>query len=292
MKHIVSFSGGRTSAYLVHLMEQKRKDNGWEVEYVFMDTGAEHPKTYEFVRACVKYFNIKLTVLKTVINQEMGIGPNFKVCSFDSIGWDLSVFKDMTKKYGNPYIPGGNFCTDKLKTVTYKKYVKSKGLRDGDFKTWLGIRYDEPRRLKEKKNIKYLAEISTMEKMDIVGWWKEQPFDLEIDEHLGNCVFCIHKKPLKIALAQRDEPELAKEWNEMIHNSRKRSKESIPINIVYQNHQSMESIEGKFKEHTDNEIRTMLQSGKRYSVGSCSESCEIDFDQMDMFKEIDIKENK
>jgi hypothetical protein len=283
MKHIVSFSGGRTSAYLVHLMEQKRKNEGWDVEYVFMDTGAEHPKTYEFIKKCVDYFGIELTVLKTVINQEMGIGPTFKVCTLDSIGWDLSVFKEMTKKYGNPYIPGGNFCTDKLKTVTFNKYIKSKGLRDGGFKTWLGIRYDEPRRIKEKKNIKYLAEISTMEKMDIVGWWDQQDFDLDIDEHLGNCVFCIHKAPTKIALAQRDEPDLAVEWNKMIHNSR-RLKESIPINVVYQNHQSMESIAGTFKDHSDNEIRAMLRSGKRYAVGSCSESCEVFGGQIDMFE--------
>ncbi|AUR93167.1 phosphoadenosine phosphosulfate reductase family protein [Vibrio phage 1.184.A._10N.286.49.A5] len=44
MINVVSFSGGRTSAYLVHLMEQKRKLEGWDVRYLFMDTGAEHPR--------------------------------------------------------------------------------------------------------------------------------------------------------------------------------------------------------------------------------------------------------
>ena len=123
-KHIVSFSGGRTSAYLVHLMEQRRKKENIEVEYVFMDTGAEHPKTYEFIKKCVEYFDIDLTVLKTKINEEMGIGPTFEVHDLNSIGWDLSVFKKLTKKYGNPYNPGGGFCTDKLKTVTFNKYIK------------------------------------------------------------------------------------------------------------------------------------------------------------------------
>ncbi|EQC0334612.1 phosphoadenosine phosphosulfate reductase family protein, partial [Escherichia coli] len=36
--HVVSFSGGRTSAYLVHLMEEQRKA-GNNVCYIFMDTG-------------------------------------------------------------------------------------------------------------------------------------------------------------------------------------------------------------------------------------------------------------
>lgn len=43
MINVVSFSGGRTSAYLLWLMEQKRQA-GEDVYYVFMDTGAEHLK--------------------------------------------------------------------------------------------------------------------------------------------------------------------------------------------------------------------------------------------------------
>lgn len=37
MINVVSFSGGRTSAYLLWLMEQKRRA-GKDVHYVFMDT--------------------------------------------------------------------------------------------------------------------------------------------------------------------------------------------------------------------------------------------------------------
>jgi 3'-phosphoadenosine 5'-phosphosulfate sulfotransferase (PAPS reductase)/FAD synthetase len=35
-------------------MEQRRR-TGWPVQYIFMDTGAEHPKTYEFIRNIVKH---------------------------------------------------------------------------------------------------------------------------------------------------------------------------------------------------------------------------------------------
>lgn len=43
MINVVSFSGGRTSAYLLWLMEQKRQA-GEDVHYVFMDklAGAVH----------------------------------------------------------------------------------------------------------------------------------------------------------------------------------------------------------------------------------------------------------
>ena len=71
----------------------------------------------------------------------------------------------------------------------------------------------------------------------------------------------------------------------MTHNAR-RLKDSIPINIVYMNHQSMESISDSFSEHSRDDIHKMLISGKRFSLGSCTESCEVFGDQMDMFKEI------
>ena len=52
MKHVVSFSGGLTSAYLVHLKP--------DADYILMDTGAEHEKTYEFIKRVVKEWDINL----------------------------------------------------------------------------------------------------------------------------------------------------------------------------------------------------------------------------------------
>ena len=53
MKKIVSFSGGRTSAYLCKLISEKHND----VDYIFMDTGMEHEETYNFVRLVDEKFN-------------------------------------------------------------------------------------------------------------------------------------------------------------------------------------------------------------------------------------------
>ena len=145
MKHIVSFSGGRTSAYLVHLMEQRRKNEGLDVDYIFMDTGAEHPKTYEFIKKIVNYYNINLTVLNISVNPELGKGNGYSIHSVDSIGWDLSRFKALVDKYGNPYNPSGGYCTDQIKTQTYKRYLKD---IKTDVTSWIGIRIDEPSRLK------------------------------------------------------------------------------------------------------------------------------------------------
>jgi len=280
-KMICSFSGGRTSAYLVHLLEKKRISDGWDVEYVFMDTGAEHPKTYEFVRNVVEHYGIDLTVLKTKINKEMGVGPTYEVHSIDSIGWDLSIFNELTNKYGNPFNPGGGFCTDKLKTVTFQKYLKA---NHQDATTWIGIRVDEPRRLKSKKGIRYLAELSRMDKTDIMGWWKQMPFDLELQEHLGNCVFCIKKGVNKIALAIKDEPKLAKEWSQMLETSRDRSKDPEVSKLhIYRGKMSMDGI-AKFYADIDRDwLHNSMNHAKRFETGSCSDSCEAFGCQADLF---------
>ena len=63
---VVSFSGGRTSAYLVHLMEQRRL-SGEEVHYVYMDTGAEHKGTYEFIKKLAREMVSDDSAFATVI---------------------------------------------------------------------------------------------------------------------------------------------------------------------------------------------------------------------------------
>jgi hypothetical protein len=263
-------------------MEQKRKDNGWEVEYVFMDTGAEHPKTYEFIKKIVNYYNINLTVLNISVNPELGKGNGYSIHDVDSIGWDLSRFKALVDKYGNPYNPSGGYCTDQIKTQTYKRYLKD--IKE-DVTSWLGIRIDEPSRLKSRPNFKYLAELSQMDKDDIIGWWAEMPFDLEVPEFSGNCVFCIKKSPSRIALAQKESPELFEDWNNLIKSANPKER-AFPVDSIYRGKLSFEGIAELYKDHTQEQIKSTLRRSKRQDSGCGSESCEIDFDQMDMFKEV------
>ena len=145
----------------------------------------------------------------------------------------------------------------------------------------------EKRRLKSKKDIKYLAEISVMDKTDIIGWWGQQPFDLEIEEHLGNCVFCIKKGVNKVALAIKDEPEMAKEWAEMTKKSRVMgwNDDGAPITAMYRGKLDINGIAELYKDHDRNELHMSLRHAKRFESGGCSESCEVFSEQQDMFKE-------
>lgn len=270
---IVSFSGGRTSAFLVHLMEQRRKA-GEEVYYTFMDTGAEHPGTYQFIRDLVRNWGIPLVCMRVVVNPTLGQGNSYRIIPVEEIGPDLQPWRDICAKYGTPYL-GGPFCTRTLKTETFQRYCRDIFGKD-NYHTWIGLRADEPKRLKERVGVSYLADISEFEKQDVIDWWKEQPFDLGIPEHLGNCVFCIKKGINKIALAARDEPKLAAEFWQMITDQSVRivDRRQQENKIMYRENNSLESVIALFAEHSREEIALTIRNRGGFETGSCTESCE------------------
>ena len=123
MKNVVNFSGGRTSAYMVYLFEEKKKRDGISVEYIFCDTGAEHPKTYEFIKNVAKYFNIEITCLRPIIDLKKGIGIKHKVVNLNDCGQDLKPFKEKCEKYSTPAYMMPH-CSSQLKTDITNKYCR------------------------------------------------------------------------------------------------------------------------------------------------------------------------
>lgn len=330
---VVSFSGGRTSAYMVYLIEEMRKSGEWTapVEYVFMDTGAEHPKTYEFIRKCVAHFGIDLTCLQADFEQPIGKGHSYNRVSVSDLKHDMisGPFGRMMAKYGVPTVASA-WCTSRMKEETNDKYCEDK-YGKGNYSTWLGIRFDEPARLvglvayrklksaglsdlfisrcfadavqsdgllceselikeialrKKSEGLNYLASIIDDEKSDVIDFWSRMPFDLEIDEHLGNCVFCFKKSINKVALAARDEPELASHFIDAISKANNRLNEgsAIPKGVMFRSNNSLQSIIAKFELHSRDDIADTIRSMKRKDSGGCTESCEAFSCQLDMFE--------
>lgn len=264
MKNVISFSGGRTSAFMTLEVLKIHPD----AEVIFMDTGAEHPKTYEFIRNFSRVFGINITCLRVVPNAKMRKASTYKQLTVDEIGPDLIPWKRMLNKYGHPYV-GGAFCTDRMKTVPFTKYCDAR-YGKGNYDRWLGIRIDEPNRLGNRGDgFHYLADISDFEKQDIIEWWSQQPFDLGIQEHLGNCVFCIKKSLQKVALAAKDEPELAAEFWQMIQDEDKKEDK-----IMYRSNRSFGEVIALFEDVSRDELASRMHSMRQYDTGSCSESCE------------------
>lgn len=145
MKHVASLSGGRTSTGPLpkELIKKYGKDN---VDLLFCDTGAEDDDTYRFVRDAEKELGIKITCLKLVMPKEKGKGCDYKVCTTKDIKRDYFAWKQLSHKYGNPFVPGGKFCTNEMKTQIFKKYCNYK-YGAGNFYTWLGYRFEEGNRI-------------------------------------------------------------------------------------------------------------------------------------------------
>lgn len=266
--NVVSFSGGRTSAYLVYKMLElhDRKD----LDFVFMDTGAEHPKTYEFVKNVARHFDINVTALRTVVNPLKGKGCTYEVVDLDGCQHDLEPWRNMIVKYGLPYVIGA-FCTDRMKTTPFTKYCNDKYGKD-TYITWLGIRADEPHRLKKRKpNLNYLADISPYTKQNVLDFWAKMPFDLDVEEHNGNCLFCVKKGHGKVALAMRDNPEQYKQFSDLIAPYEKNKE-------MYRGSKTLHDIEVEFKSVPTDDLRIKVKTNKRAEAGECTESCEIAFD--------------
>ncbi len=288
--HVVSFSGGLSSAFLVHLMEQKRKLHGWNVHYVFMDTGAEHVETYNFIRKLVKYWGINLVCIRALVNPILGVGVTYREIGIDELKPDLQPWRDMVAKYGLPTINTPR-CTSRMKTDPHDKYCDER-FGKGNYHTWIGIRADEPARLKHycqtidmfddkapKQKIRYLAELSGMGKTDIQQWWSKQKFGLDIPPHLGNCVFCVKKQQMKLVAAAQQEPAYANDFYQMLTGDvRVLPNQPFVGDVIYRGHLSMEKVIKLARQLPPELLADEMSTQAMFEdeePSFCSESCEV-----------------
>ena len=137
--------------------------------------------------------------------------------------------------------------------------------------------------LKQKSlGLRYLAQISKIEKQGIIDWWATRSFDLQIDEHEGNCLFCVKKSELKVALASRDKPEEFKQWCNMVNSKDVRimPADKFGRGHIYRRWLTPELLITQFSNSTTEELRQRVYKTKQFDTGSCSESCEA-FGELD-----------
>lgn len=203
MKIVVSFSGGRTSAKMAYLLKKNWSDSH-ELFFVIANTSKERRETLDFADRCDKEWGLGLVWLEAVVHDERK-GCTSRVVDYATACRDGEVFEKVIQKYG---IPNMNYlhCTRELKANPIKHYVEEV-LGWSDYVIAQGMRIDEPKRIKPKKNVIYpLAHTWPTTKPEVLDWWKEQPFDLGLKDHQGNCDACHKKNILKLVrIAQEDE---------------------------------------------------------------------------------------
>lgn len=279
---VISFSGGRTSAYMAYLLTKKYSGIR-EIVVVFANTGKEREETLEFVNECDKAFNLNTVWVESVQHHGQRKSASYKIVDFHTAARNGEPFEEAIKKHG---IPNQSFphCTRELKTVPIKSFLNDMGITDYDLA--LGIRYDEPKRLKPKHNVIYpLAHEMPMTKKSVNKWWAQQSFDLKLKGYEGNCDLCWKKSKRKLLTILLEHPEYADWWNNMemkygeyIPDTQKEGR-IAPITF-YRQHESIadyiEDSKMPFRKAKDDfTLAELMHSEPELDfTNGCEESCE------------------
>jgi 3'-phosphoadenosine 5'-phosphosulfate sulfotransferase (PAPS reductase)/FAD synthetase len=211
----IAFSGGRTSAYMLHQILQANGDLPPRVKVTFQNTGREHPATLDFVAEVASRWSVRVVWLEYRPDK-----PLFEVVSHNNASRNGEPFEALIRKKGG-YLPNQQqrYCTETLKVLTSKRYLRSLG-----WDRWTnakGIRADEANRLNKPDTDRWVSWTpladAGVSRRDVVGFWRGQPFDLRLPVVNGktvggNCVDCFLKSEAEIAAWMRDNPQ--DDWSE------------------------------------------------------------------------------
>lgn len=316
---LVCRSGGRTSEYMYkRLLDEYSETHN--IVGIFANTGWEHHKTLEFVHnndiENEKLYGAKPIWLEAVVNDGR-VSSTFRVVSFQNASRNMEPFWDVSRKYGLPSSAYPH-CTRELKERPIHYYVetvlgwsnkkagKEVSVQDPfcdcgncykvknfePYETALGIRIDEPRRVKRNKTdqnkVYPLVDwfFDAPDKLDIIDWWESRDFDLGIPEHLGNCVGCFRKSDQKLMKAYRDAPDQFKtnidEELGFVGSNVIDGKHSDKPRTMYRNYRLNSDIIKMFEQADP--ISLKLPEPEHVNEG-CASSCEpFATDQIDMFE--------
>lgn len=190
---VISFSGGRTSGYMLwRILQAHGGTLPDDVHVIFADTGQEHPNTYAFVRRCTDQWGIHI--------EWVSMDKGNYATPFDAL---------IAKKNYLPN-PVARFCTTEMKIKPIAAFMRAK------YEVWdniIGIRADEPKRVSSMRGKETpewvtrmpLADIGVTE-TDVFGFWKKQNFDLDLPRGFSNCVGCFMKSAAQLIAIEQMQP--------------------------------------------------------------------------------------
>ena len=211
---LISFSGGRTSAFMLHEILSANGNLPDRCKVVFANTGREMPETLDFVQECSHQWNVPITWLEYNRRDNKVC---FDVVSHNSASRNGEPLETLFKS--KSYLPNvmQRFCTQETKVRTIKRFLVSHG-----WNTWtntVGIRADEAHRAKPSTEKRWSNWYPLADAMigvgDIKKFWSQQSFDLQVMHGAGNCDGCFLKSEATLAALWRHHPERMKWWSDM-----------------------------------------------------------------------------
>ncbi len=219
---IINFSGGRTSAYMLyHILEYYGGQLPDQVVVVFCNTGKENEETLSFVRECQARWSVDIHWLEYRYRAAAAGGR------YDPKHIHVEVDYHTASRHGEPFdqlieakamLPNvtQRFCTSYLK-VKATDWFAQRTMGWQNVTNYLGIRYDEPRRIRqsllESCKVEYLLYHAKVTKQQVSHFWRSSAFDLQLHDDKGNCDLCFMKGRNKLLNIIRASPERVDWWS-------------------------------------------------------------------------------
>lgn len=222
----ISFSGGRTSAYMLWRVLDANGGLPDVAQVCFENTGKEDEATLRFVRECGTRWGVRIRWLE--YRTALVPADRWAEVDFDSASRDGQPFEAAIRQRQFLPNPITRFCTVELKIRTAHRFLKSLGWTEWD--QMVGIRADEQRRvskIRARPSPEIAAETMTMPLADagvtladVHAFWSQQPFGLELQTVngrtlAGNCDLCYLKPAAQVMSLIAEKPDRAVWWARM-----------------------------------------------------------------------------
>lgn len=205
----ISFSGGRTSAYMLWRVLQANGGLPQEAKVCFANTGKEHESTLKFVQDCSVNWNVPILWVEYRSNS-----VGYEIVNFETASRNGEPFEQLIKKKNYLPNPVARFCSMEMKGLAITKATKL----ESD-ETMVGVRADEEHRISKMRSRGLMIPLvdAGIRKQDVTNFWSKQSFDLELSINngitdLGNCDLCFLKGAHQTISIIQQQPERAIWW--------------------------------------------------------------------------------
>ena len=228
--HALNVSGGRTSAYMLHLfLDHFDGRLPHNLIVAFMNTGKEREETLDFIHTMETEWMVNTVWLEYRYDNSASGGlaspkNTFTVVDYETASRKGEPFEQLVIKGKHGYLPNvtERMCTHELKVNTLRRFMrKTYGLNRKQYQNILGIRHDERKRMVKlfDRECNHLTPLfnAKITKDDVDSFWSQYRFDLALPNNVlyTNCDLCFMKGRHGVERVMRREPERAEWWIDM-----------------------------------------------------------------------------
>lgn len=274
---VISFSGGRTSAYMLwRFLQESGGTLPAETFVVFANTGKEREETLRFVDAC----SVNWSVPIHWVEYRADVPGNYVEVTFETASRQGEPFKAAIDKKQRLPNWSERWCTAMLKVDAIIGFMGSRGYKHDTYTDMIGIRRDEGHRAikglenaeKTGRKIRHPLDAAGVTKADVMRFWAQQPFDLGLKSYEGNCDLCFMKGVRIKRQLIRDHPGMEAWWS--AEETLKKGSEGTGLRGWFDKRHSYAIIRQWVQDNPDAKIKI---DAEEYDV-ECGSYCAPDFD--------------